>query len=313
MESGLTDFVSIENGAGIARITCGWKLAHLPLEAVRCYWRDVHSPAISRRAGLYEYRHSQFKDVDATLLAPVAGINYSCPADQQLMWLSDVRYRNQAALDLFTISPGADVRALILGDIDLLVDQSTTYKSVGDDAKTYLDTTGEPTPIGPAAAGSVGLFFRQNGDAATFRAGLTAIAALWARTPGVKRVRLNLFEAPDMEAERQAGYPIKTHPVERQYQAWIDLMLDSDAVAKTLLTAADGVDYASFIREIHAYPVNSLYTFVYNTKPTLVALRGYAAYQSIMAFNAQHQVQPALLEWMYGDIVNGIQPKEEAA
>jgi len=26
-----------------------------------------------------------------------------------------------------------------------------------------------------------------------------------------------------MEAERRAGYPVKTHPVEQQYQAWIDL------------------------------------------------------------------------------------------
>lgn len=309
----MSDLVAIENGAGIARITCGWKLPHLPLEAVRSYWRDVHSPAISRRAGLYEYRHSQFRDVEPALFAPIAGINTVCPADQQLMWLSDVRYRNQAALDLFTVSPGADVRALILGDIDLLVDQSTTYKSVGDDAKTYVDSTGVPTPVGPAVAGSYGVFFRQAGDAAAFRAGMAALAARWAATPGVLRVRLNLFEAPDMEAERKAGYPIKTHPVERQYQAWIDLILASDSIAKTLLTSADGVDYASFIREIHAYPVNSLYTFVYNTKPTLVALRGYAAYQSITAFNAQHQVQAPLLEWMYGDIVNGIQPKGEAA
>ena len=39
----------IENGAGVARVTCGWKLPHLDLAKVRPYWRDAHSPAIARR------------------------------------------------------------------------------------------------------------------------------------------------------------------------------------------------------------------------------------------------------------------------
>ena len=297
--------IDIENRAGIARITCGWKKPELPLEFVRRYWRDVHSPAISRRAGLYEYRHYPFDAVQTGLFGPVAGIALECPAHQQLMWLSDVRYENDAALAAFGNSPGAQVKAHLLADIDLLVDQSTTYKAVGDRAYTYADSTGEPTPQGTPAAPSFGVFFRQRGDdersEPAFQASLRALASRWADTPGVLRVRLSLFEAPDMEAEKKAGYPIKTHPKELQYQAWIDLVLQDATVAKGMLRAEDAAWFAT----VHAYPVAALYTSVYAGRPTLVGLRGYPAYEAIKAFDAVGQREPALLEWMYGPVAQG--------
>lgn len=299
------DSVELENLAGIARITCGWKKPGLPLEQVRRYWRDVHSPAISRRAGIWEYRHMQFDDVRTDVFPTIEGIKTICPADQQLMWLSDVRYRDEAALALFGQSPDAAVRAQILADIDLLVDQSTTYKAVGDWAVTYRDDTGVAMPAGPATANSYAVFFRQRSNQADFHACLRAIAARWEKTSGVVRVRLSLFEAPDMEAERKAGYPIKTHPVERQYQAWIDVVFANEAISSQLLTAEDGVDYAKDISEIHAYPLVSLFKFVSAGQPTLIALRGYAAYEAMLFFGANHQADPGLLAWMYGPIAHG--------
>ena len=69
----MTTLSDIENRAGLARITCGWKKAELPLSRVRRYWRDVHSPAISRRAGIYDYRHYQYDEVDPELFGAVGG------------------------------------------------------------------------------------------------------------------------------------------------------------------------------------------------------------------------------------------------
>ena len=297
----MNPLIEIENRAGIARITCGWKKPELPLAFVRRYWRDVHSPAISRRAGLYEYRHYQFDDVDAALFGSVAGIAFDCPAHQQLMWTSDVRYENDEGLAAFGASPGAEVKAQLLADIDLLVDHSTTYKSVGDKAVTLADTTGEPTPQGAPQRPAFAVFFRKRGDEPAFHAHLRALAARWAAAPGVRRVRLSLFEAPDMEAEKKAGYPIKTHPAELQYQAWIDLVLDDSAIARGLLQADD----AAFISVVHAYPVAAVYTSIYAGRPTLVGLRGFPAYEAIEAFNAVGQREPALLEWMYGPVAAG--------
>jgi hypothetical protein len=292
----LRDPIAQENRAGIARVTCGWKKAHLPLELVRRYWRDVHSPGISRRPGLWEYRHLQYDPVRTDVIAGVDGIVQDCPADQQLMWTSDVRYLDQAGVALFNGEPSPEVKTQLLGDIDLIVDQSTTYLVVGDNARTLVDATGPDEPQGPSAHPTFAVFCRQRGSEAAFRAGMRRLAARWAAAPGVLRVRLALFDVPDMEAERRAGYPIKTHPVERQYQAWIDLSVAAVADARALLELED----AAYIHTMHVYPVPVVYTSVRGGALTLVGLRGWPAFDAMKGMDAVNQREPALLQWMYG-------------
>ena len=293
--------IDLENRAGLSRITCGWKKPHLSLDVVRRYWRDVHSPGIARRPGLWEYRHLQFDPVGSDVFAPVAGITLDCPGQEQLMWTSDVRYLDQAALDLFGTVPNAQVKALLLGDIDLIVDKSTTYLAIGDNASTLVDHTGTAAPQGPVRWPTYSVFFRQRGEQGSFRQGVRAMAARWAGAAGVRRVRLALFEVPNMEAELKAGYPIKTHPAEMQYQAWIDLSVDNAAAASSLLHGDD----AAFIHTLHAYPVPVVYTSICRGKPTLVGLRGWPAFDAIQAMGADNQRQAALLEWMYGEVAAG--------
>ena len=306
----MNTLVETENRAGIARVTAGWKKPGLPLEVVRRYWRDVHSPSIARRAGVYDYRHFQYDPVRADLFDPVAGIGLDCPEGEQLMWTSDVRYADQAGLDAFGLSPDGAVKTQLLGDIELIVDQSTTYKAVGEMARTFADLTGEATPQGTPTRPTFQLFFRQRGEEAPFRAALTRLAEAWSAVPAVLRVRLSLFEVPDMEAERAAGYPIKTHPVERQYQAWIDLVLADDAAARPLLSAVP--DLAAHVREVHAYPVTTLCTFNYAGKPTLAGLRGWPAYDALTTLGGYNQAEPELLEWMYGPVAQGVTVERRA-
>ena len=295
--------LDIENQAGIARVTCGWKKPELSLDFVRPYWRDAHSPAIARRDGLFEYRHYPLDPVRNDLFAPVDGIEYAAPAHQQLMWLSDVRYRDEAGMDAFGVSPPPAEKAQILADIELIVHQSTTYKVVGENGRTLIDKTDDPAPQGPCAKPNFSIFFRQRGDEAPFRACVSALAERWSHAPGVLRVRKNLFEVPDMEAERKAGYPVKTHPQPLQYQAWIDLVLENEEAAKNLVSPGDGL--ADHISTIHAYTAPAVYTFNYNGRPTLSGLRGYPAVAAIRSLGAEHQKNTGLLEWMYGPIAKG--------
>ena len=290
--------IETENQAQICRITCGWKKPELPLDAVRRYWRDVHSPAIARRPGIWEYRHYQFDSVRA-LLPAIDGVDQSCPADAQLMWLSDVRYADDAALALFSGDPDPLVRGQLLGDIDLIVDQSTTYKAVDDRAVTLVDRSALIPPQGAPSAPAYGVFFRARADGATFDAAMRVLALRWAQTEGVLRVRLSLLEAPDTAAERAAGYPIKTHPPERQYQAWIDLALAGDVTLPT-----DGI--AEAVHAVHAYPIAANYTSNYAGKPTLVGLRGFPAWDALTAIGGYNQAQEPIMRWMYGDVAEGV-------
>ena len=287
----------------MARVTCGWKKAELSLEFVRPYWRDAHSPAIARRDGLFEYRHYPLDPVRADLFTPVGGIEFDAPADKQLMWLSDVRYRDEAGMEAFGASPPPAQKAQILADIELIVDQSTTYKVIGPNGLTLVDTTGDPAPQGPSPRPNFGIFIRQRGDEAGFRDCVRQLAKRWAVTSGVRRVRLNLFEVPDMEAERAAGYPVKTHPQPLQYQAWVDLVADDEAAVRELMLG--DADYARHISTVHAYPAPAVYTFNYNGRPTLSGLRGYPAVAAIRSLGAEHQRDLGLLDWMYGPAVKG--------
>lgn len=304
----MNDAVAVENGAAICRVTCGWKKRDLPLDAVLRYWRDVHSPAIARRAGIWEYRHYQFDPVRADAFEPLPGIEYGCPAGEQLMWTSDVRYADVAGLEAFGRSPEGEAKSLLLADIELIVERSTTYKVVGEDGRTLRDTTATPMPQGPVRWPTWSLFLRRRAAEPQFRQALRTLAERWAAAPGVRRLRLSLFETPDMEAERKAGYPVKTHPFEQQYQAWIDLVVDDDAVLRRLFTAADA-GLAAVISTIHAYPVLAVYTSVYAGVPTLVGLRGYPAWEAIERLDAGNARHPALLRWMYGAIADGDRTK----
>jgi hypothetical protein len=292
----------IENRAWLARVTCGWKKPHLDLALVRPYWRDAHSPAIARRAGIYEYRHYPLDPITPGVFAAVAGVDLEGTPHEQLMWLSDVRYADQAGLDAFAASPAPDVRAQMLADIEMIVDQSTTYKLMGENGRTLLDTSGDGAPAGPVPRPQFGVFFRMRGAEADFRRALGVAAQQWAETPGVRRLRLSLFDAPDMAAERASGYPIKTHPTALQYQAWIDLSVDDAAVCRDLLSSGSAAGLQEHVTAVHAYPAPAVYTFNYRGHPTLAGLRGYPAHAAIQSLNARHQTSPLLLQWMYGPV-----------
>ena len=210
----------------------------------------------------------------------------------------------------FGASPGRAALSLLLADIELIVERSTTYRSLGDDARTFVDATGVDMPQGAPRHPQFAIFIRRRATATAFHAEVTALAARWAAIPGVLRLRLSLFEDPDMEAERKAGYPVKTHPPEQQYQAWIDLAVAEHDVTTALLAAHAAQGLATQVSAIHAYPVRAVYTSVYAGRPTLVGLRGYPAWEAIEALGAAHQRDAALLEWMYGDIARcGTRPE----
>jgi hypothetical protein len=308
MTENTADIAATENVGTIARTTCGWPREGLVREEVRRYWRDVHSPAISRRLGTYLYRHCHYDPVRSDLFEPVEGVDAEPPSDLQLQWQSDMVYRDQAGVDAFFGSP-ADPRvtALILGDIEMIVGQSTTYRTVDDNLRTYVDRTGDPVPVGPPATPRYHVYFRERRSEEELRTAVSALARRWSDVEGVTRVRVNLFDKPDMEAEKKAGYPVKTHPVERQYQAYMDLILEDDAVAKDLL---GGVDHSAVLSAVHAFPVAAAYTFVYAGVPTLSALRGYPAQELITRFGATHQSDELLLAWMYGDAVAGLERRD---
>tara|TARA_B100001094_G_C18120809_1_gene766744 strand:- start:457 stop:1371 length:915 start_codon:yes stop_codon:yes gene_type:complete len=302
----MTALAEIENQAKLCRITCGWKKQELPIDWVRLYWRDVHSPAIARRDGIYDYRHYQYDNIMEELLPKIDGVEKDCDVLKQIMWTSDVRYLDDEHLKIFDNSPTGLAKQNLLGDIDLIVDKSTTYRTVNENGHTFIDNSGISSPQGSCAAPTFSLFIRKNTDEENFREFMTNLCKTWSQKIGVVRLRLSLLDAPDMEKERLAGYPVKTHTLETQYQAWIDITVDSQQRMGNLIGESDNLNYANYIKALHLYPVRAIYTSVYQSLPTLVGVRGYPAYQAISALNAENQKESPLLEWMYGPIAKKV-------
>ena len=108
-----------------------------------------------------------------------------------------------------------------------------------------------------------------------------------------------------MEAERKAGYPVKTHALAMQYQAWIDLVIADKTIGRELLSTTEAQDLAHHVSTLHCYPVARRYTFNYGGRPTVVGLRGYPVHDAIQGLGGRNQLEPSLLAWMYGASAGG--------
>ena len=176
-------------------------------------------------------------------------------------------------------------------------------------AHTFVDRDAHIPPQGPPTHPTFSLFCRSGSDEADFRLFLTAVASTWSANAAVRRLRLSVFDAPDMAAEKASGYPIKAHPPERQYQAWIDISVESE---DDLAQLVDDTDFHEHVSVLHTYPVRAIYTSNQAGKPTFVGLRGYPAYKALTAIGGYNQAHSSILRWMYGDIAQGVELAEVA-
>lgn len=309
----MVDIAEIENRATISRTTAGVSKYHgtdpAAMDLVHRYTRDVHSPAISRRPGIHIYRHLSFGPIREDLFPRAPGVGYAWPEHKRLTGAGNLDYLDERALQAFYNSPPqADVRKHLLDDISVLggpPGRTTTYRTTAGNAWTYVDLTGKPTPQGPEELPHYGVFLRGREDAAAgFRELVRGLARRWSETQGVLRVRLHLFEKPDMQVESSAGYPVFPAPADEHYQAWIDLVIEHDGVARRLRLPDDAA--VAGLSEMHVQPVPFVYTYVWDGRPTEVGLRGYPAYALIEQLNARNQREPALLRWLYGPVADGL-------
>ena len=310
----MIDIAEIENRATVSRTTAGVYKFHgidlAGMDLLHRYSRDVHAPAISRRPGIHLYRHFDFGPIREDLFAPIDGVGYTFPEAKRLTGAGHLDYLDDRALQAFYDSPDTDeVRKHLLDDIYVLggpPGRTTTYRTTAGNAHTYVDRTGNPTPQGPEELPHYAVFLRGRDDEAGLRNFVRSIAQRWSGETGVLRVRQYLFDVPDMQVESNAGYPVFPAPADEHYEAWIDLVIEDDAVAAQLISPSDGVDYAGALSEIHVQPVPVIYTYVWDGRPTDVSLRGYPAYELIKQLKAENQKEPSLLRWMYGPVVDGL-------
>lgn len=125
------------------------------------------------------------------------------------------------------------------------------------------------------------------------------IVPAWSEQDEVMRLRLHLLELYN-ESQKSPCVSHEGTQV-KNYQAWIELILQDETVAKQLFSS----ETVQYIKSIYTFPIVARYTMVYDSKPTVVGLREYPAVQTIQQAGAENQLTPELLTALYGDVVCG--------
>lgn len=194
---------------------------------------------------------------------------------------------------------------MLVADVPLIQQWTAPHYAQGPDAgRTLVDRTGIAVPQGVPPQPQFSLFLRQRADARGFREYVLDLAQRWSNHPGVRRLRITLLQSDDVK-QAAGDYGIKgiASAQGHQFHAWLDLVLATEAVGGQLLSNTHDKGMRTYVSALHAYPVVERYTYVYGGKPTVVGLRGYAAYQAIEEFAADNQNDARFLQWMYGPVV----------
>lgn len=314
----ISDIATEENAAPLTATVFGWWRKDVPLEVSYRYWRDVHSIAVARAPGLYQYRLLALAENRAEVGACLDGIETDLPVADRPHCIAQILFLSKEDQQAFGKS--RLITQFVNKDEQNLCDRNVTMSSIDHNAYTYVDRTSEATCSGEPAFPSfvLGLQQRQGVSTEAFRQHLThAIAQPWSDRPDVLRLRLHLLEPFD-ESENS---PYVSHDwvQEQHYQAWIELVVrDATQLEKLLSSDPAEISYADhtcqqhaqLIRGIHTFPITACYTMVANGKPTDVGLRGFLAVQTIAEAQADIQKNSELLEILYGDVVRGSSSKQ---
>ena len=287
---------SLENAAPLASTVFGWWRKDVPLEVSYAYWRDVHSITVARAPGIYQYRLLHLAAHRSDLFS-IDGINYTI-SDEDPHGVAEFLFLSPE--DLQTFGKSELITKYVHKDEQKLCDRNITMSSKQGNACTYIDRIGD-IPNGEPAFPCF-MVCLQKADKINqeqFRQYLMQKVRDWSEQKQVMRSRLSLLE-PFNQSENS---PCVSHEGEqvKNYQAWIELILQDEAIAKQLFDDQS----AQYIKAIHTFAIVARYTMVYNGQPTVVGLRGYPAAQAIEQAGAEIQKSPELLALIYGDVVQG--------
>lgn len=297
-----TNVVDTENQASAISTFFAWWRSDVSEELAYRYWRDVHGVWAARTPGFRQYRQFHLDPAEPSLLRGLEGIETDLPREDQPNGIAHIAYSSRLYARLLRL-PFALKQAE--QDDVIYVGRNTFHRSSLPYSRTFVDRLNEPTPHGPPPCPRFLLAFKKRKGLAQadFRTYLAEeLATSWATSNDVLRLRVDIF-APYVETPSSPGAVSHIWDPDKRYDATIDVAV-SVATDAAAFFASSNIS-ADKVTAVHAYPVREIYTLVYDGKPTLVGLRGYAAMQAIEEANAEFQKSSQVLKFTYGPVVDG--------
>ena len=289
--------LEIENACKLTSTVYAWLRNDIPYKTGYEYWRDIHGTLISRIPGKFIYRQLH--------MAPIINLQYGklrkyvnmVAISEQIKGIAHSYYINRDELDKYR--QHRITRTYIFEDEPNLVRSNASLWSIDNDSKTLKDNTGNIEPQGKTVNDEfvVSFIFNSESNINTRREAVLFVSNNLAGKDVVIRVRYHLLEdydddnIPDTKVSHQ-------RPVGVRYNAWIELAVGPVNIVGILEPILSEI--LSDLTTIHIQPVFEKYTIVAEEKPTIVGLKGFPAYQTILQSGAINQLDEKLLQDLYG-------------
>lgn len=267
-----------------------WKRPDLALNAFDDYWRDVHGPVCARLPGQFQYWQHH-----------VAGAD-SMPAGGAFDGIAELTFRSASDRQIWF-----DAAAILMDDEHNIFSKAIGYVTLEGNSTTFVDRLPVGDPNGETQATKFHILVRRRPGASVddFRRFLREeFAPSLARNDSVRKLRLHLFETPDVSRPGAAGV-IHDEAPDDQYQAAFEIAVDDDAAMRRVETGDEFARLTRFAASVVRFHERSSYAFVYGGQMTLAGQRGSRTAELIGRLGAVNQLAPDIRDLMVG---GGVQP-----
>lgn len=293
--------LEIENACKLTSTVYAWLRNDISQETGYRYWRDIHGTLVARIPGKCIYRQLHLSHVLDIFSEKFRKVKRPVELTEQINGIAHSYYTNEEQLSIFR--QHRFTKTYLLEDEPNLVRMNASLWSANDNAHTLKDLTGTLAPQGKPVNDEyvISFIFEKTVPAEVRKANIVFIAQSLTRRDEVLRVRYHLLEEYDDENIQDTQ--VSHHrPFAVRYNAWIELAFKPNSDVAILLEPLLS-EIMLNLDTIHLQPIFEKYTIVAESKPTVVGLKGFPAYQTILVAGAQNQLSEKLLSDIYDNIL----------
>jgi peptidoglycan hydrolase-like protein with peptidoglycan-binding domain len=265
-----------------------WRRPDVPLTSFDDYWRDVHGPVCARLPGQFQYWQHHVASADPL------------PAGAGFDGIAELTFRTAADRQTWF-----DAAAILMDDEHNIFSKAIGYVTTEGNSTTFVDRlpVGDPNGEVQATKSHVMVRRRPGASDSDFRRFLRdEFAPSLSRHESVRKLRLHLFETPDVSRPGAPGVIHDERP-EDQYQAAFEIAVDDDSAMRRVETSdqfARLTGGSSPVGTVVRYRERNSYAFVYAGTMTVAGQRGSRTAELIERLNATNQLAPDIRALMVG-------------
>ena len=288
-----TDYAKRDEAAKCSFYVLLYKRNGITQDLFDDYWRDIHGAVCARLPGQFQYWQFHVAHNVGGMFPAIKGVDIMSPPQSQFDGIAELTHKSVDDRQIWFTAA-----AVLMDDEHNIFSKAIGYITEPGNSITYCDgiENGAPNCNQPADLIKYHVMLRMNDGVAVadFRKYLTeTLAPALQRSPWLLKLRLHLFEPPDLSRPDAAGVA-HSEPVDENYHAAFEIAfknhLDQEYffASKEYFEAIEGIE--KYVKCLYPFPEKYAATFVYDGQITLAGMRGSSAAELITSIGATNQL-----------------------